>query len=118
MGKEGGPKSFGRNNFSSYATVIIIPTGALNVLTPVLKTKVIDCPEVILDGVVTVRSVPIVVYPLPVFHVTVTVYVVLAEADEVMVRVNEYCQSPTTVAVVTVPPFVQAAGSDVAVAAL
>ena len=71
-----------------------------------------------MDGVVTVRAVPIVLYPLPVFHCTVTVYVVLAEADEVMLRFNEYCQSPTTVAVVTVPPDVQVAGSDVAVAAL
>lgn len=80
--------------------------------------KVIVWLATILDGVVTVRRVPIVAYPVPVFHCTVTVYVVLAEADDVMVRVSEYCQSPTTVAVVTVPPFDQGAGSDVAVAAL
>ncbi len=80
--------------------------------------KVIVWVGVIVDGVVTVRAVPIVLYPVPVFHCTVTVYVVLAEADAVMVRVNEYCQSPTTVAVVTVPPFDQVAGSVVAVAAL
>jgi hypothetical protein len=88
------------------------------VLTPVLRTKVIVWPAVILDSVVTARGVPIVVYPLPVFHVTVTVYVVLVAAAAVMVTVNEYCQLPTTVAVVTVPLFDQVAGSVVAAAAL
>jgi hypothetical protein len=88
------------------------------VVPPVLRTKVIVCPAVIEAGVVKVRELPIVLYPLPVFHCTVTVYIVLGEAPALMVTVVEYCQLPATVAVVTVTPFDQVAGSVVAVAAL
>ncbi len=42
----------------------------------------------------------------------------LGDAPAFMVTVSEYCQFPATVAVVTVPPFVQEAGSVVAVAVL
>ncbi len=40
---------------SSYATVIVIPVGALNVVPAVSKRKVIVCPAVIVAPVVTVR---------------------------------------------------------------
>jgi hypothetical protein len=41
--------------------VINNPAGALNVVTPVLKTKVTVCPAVIVAGVVKVRPEAIVV---------------------------------------------------------
>jgi hypothetical protein len=97
---------------------MIIAAGALNVVTPVLRTKVIVWLATIVAGVVKVRALPKVVYPLPVFHCTVTVYVVLGEAPALIVTVTEYCQFPATVAVVTVPVFAQVAGNVVAVAAL
>jgi hypothetical protein len=97
---------------------MIIPAGALNVVTPVLRTKVIVWPAVIVAPVVKVRPDAIVLYPLPVFHCTVTVYVVLGVAPALIVMVAEYCQFPATVAVVTVPPFAHVAGKVVAVAAL
>jgi hypothetical protein len=44
-----GPHSF-------YATVMTIPAGAVNVVTPVSTKKVIVCPAVMLTNVVTVRD--------------------------------------------------------------
>ena len=69
-------------------------------------------------GVVKVRGMLSAAYPVPVFHCTLTVYVVLGEAFAFNVTTQEYCQFPAIVADVTVPPFAHVAGKTVAVAAL
>jgi hypothetical protein len=75
------------SHFSSYATVIVIATGAPKVVNAVSMSKFTVCPPVIVEGVVNVK-VPSVEYPEPLFHRTVKVKVWLAVAFAAIVSVR------------------------------